>query len=117
MNRKWNTTMSAFLLSATFGLSAPGFGQSPNSPVPSSIVRYGDLDLSTAAGIHTLYDRIQNAAWHVCEQMMLDHSPTSEIESVKCRKSLVTSTVANVNRPALTALHTGKPSVDRRAGG
>jgi UrcA family protein len=112
MNFKLNTKIGAFALTAAFGLTAPGFGQSPNPPAPSSIVRYNDLDLSTAAGIHTLYGRIQNAAWRVCEQMMPDHNGPSGIESVKCRDALVDAAVAQVNRPALTALHTGKPPVE-----
>jgi UrcA family protein len=114
MNRKWNITMSAFVLGAVFGLSAPGFGQTPNFAVASRIVRYGDLDLSTSAGIQTLYERIQNAAWHVCERVMLDHGSTSAIDSIKCRKASVAAAVANVNKPALTALATGKAPVEWR---
>jgi UrcA family protein len=106
MNTNLNTPFRALSLLAAIGLSAPGLAQSTSTaPAPTSIVRYHDLDLSSAAGIRTLYGRIQNAAWRVC----LEISPTG-IENVKCRQTLVDIAVGEVNRPALTALHTGNKS-------
>ncbi|HTT00443.1 MAG TPA: UrcA family protein, partial [Steroidobacteraceae bacterium] len=93
---------------ATLGLGAPGFAESPTPVVPSAVVSYSDLDLSTSAGIHTLYERIRIAAWQVCRQSVpVRHGPGA-IEILKCRDTLTDVAVGRVNKPALTALHTGK---------
>jgi UrcA family protein len=109
MNTKLNTTFSAVTLVATLAFGSPANAQSPSAATaPSSIVRYGDLDLSTSAGIRTLYGRIQDAAWRVCQQIEPPQNGPSGIENVKCRQTLVDVAVGEVNKPALTALHTGK---------
>jgi UrcA family protein len=117
MISRLTTTFCAFALLVTLGHSIPGVAQSPTSvaAAPSSIVRYGDLDLSDAAGVHTLYVRIQNAAWRVCGQIVPAHNGPSDIENVHCRQTLVDAAVAEVNTPALTALHTHKKPSYRTA--
>ena len=74
----------------------------------SVVVRYHDLDLSTQGGIHTLYGRIQIAAWRVCGQ--LDYV---RIEEVQCRKKLTEAAVKEVHVPALTALESGKRTAEQ----
>jgi UrcA family protein len=117
MISRLTTTLCAFALLVALSHSAPGIAQSPNSvaTTPSSIVHYEDLDLSDTAGIHKLYVRIQNAAWLVCGQIVPAHNGPSGIENVHCRQTLVDAAVAEVNRPALTALHTHKKPTDRTA--
>lgn len=51
------------LLSASLTVSSACFAE-PNGQVRE--VRYGDLDLSTPAGVRTLNNRIENAANQVC---------------------------------------------------
>ena len=117
MISRLTTTYCAVALLIALSHSVPGLAQSPKSvaPSPSSTVRYGDLDLADAAGIHTLYVRIQNAAWRVCGQIVPAQNGPSDIENVRCRQTLVDAAVAEVNRPALTALHTHKKPSDRTA--
>ena len=105
MNTKLNTTLSAFSLIAALALSATGYAQSPSAAAPSVTLRYSELDLLSATGAHTLYQRIQNAAFHVCRQV----APVG-IDNVKCRRTLIDAAVADVNAPALTALNAGKKS-------
>jgi UrcA family protein len=101
---KLSTACGALALVAALDVSSPGYAQSSSAP-PSVIVRYGDLDLSSPAGVRSLYERIQHAAWRVC----LRSDPNARgIESMKCRQAAVGAAVGKVNRPALTALHAGK---------
>jgi UrcA family protein len=104
MNTKLNTTLGAFVLLTALCLSASGFAQNPDRSVPSEVVRYGDLDLSSVQGIRTLYVRLQNAAWRVCLQI----EPHASIINGQCRRTLVEAAVNDLNKPALTALHVGK---------
>jgi UrcA family protein len=112
MNRKLNTTFCAALVAA-FTLGAPAFAQPPSEVAKT--VRYSDLDLSTPAGIRTLYDRIQGAAWRVCQELVPAQNGPSGIENAKCRHTLVDDAVAEVNKPALTGLHLGRSSENRTA--
>jgi UrcA family protein len=114
MNTKLSTALIATTLLASLALCGPARAQTPTGDAksaPSEVVRYSDLDLSSPAGIRTLYGRIQNAAWRVCLLMV----PAPGIESGKCRQTLIDVAVGEVNKPALTALHTRKNSVDLSA--
>ena len=78
------------------------------SAEPASItVKYGDLDLSTPSGAHTLYSRISGAARTVC-----GYSGTDFIDQAiwkGCYRGAIADAVAKVNSPLLTAVHTGRP--------
>ncbi len=92
-------------------LAAPSFAAAPVEGQPgaaSQIVHFADLDLTTDTGVHALYGRIRSAAWQVCLKIVEPASASSEIENTKCRQTLIDAAVEQVNRPALTALHTGK---------
>ena len=71
-------------------------------------VGYGDLDLATSAGAHTLYARIAGAARTVC-----GFEGTALIEQSlwnRCYRAAIADAVAKVNRPLLTAAQTGHPA-------
>jgi UrcA family protein len=110
MTTKLNTAVCALALVATLGLAGPAFAQDQSAPVASKTVRYSDLNLSTTEGLRALYGRIQDAAVRVC----WDVAPAA-ILTMKCRANLIEAAVAEVNKPALTSLHTGKPLVERTA--
>ena len=112
MNTKLSSAIAAFALVTTLGLGAPGFAASATLAVPSAVVRYRDLDLSTSAGIHILYERIQNAAWQVCRQIVPAQHFPGAIEILKCRQTLMDVAIGQVNKPALTVLHTGNKPRD-----
>ena len=70
-------------------------------------VKYGDLDLSTPAGAHTLYSRISGAARTVC-----GFEGTTLIDQAiwkSCYRGAISDAVAKVDSPMLTAVHTGRP--------
>jgi UrcA family protein len=92
--------VGAFVATATLPAAADGI------LVSESIeVRYGDLDLDTAAGIAELYARLKNAAERVCgtgykpQVLFLAHSWRT------CVKAALEQGIAAVDRPALTAYH------------
>jgi UrcA family protein len=77
------------------------------SDARSTTVSYADLDLSSAAGAQTLYQRIQLAARKVC-----GHPGADVIEQgiwKSCYRTAVGEAVRKVNNPQLTAVHSGNP--------
>jgi UrcA family protein len=82
--------------------------------VPKAVVKYGDLDLSHAPGIKTLYRRISVAAYSVCANirpmdLALEISLKPRYEA--CLRNAVADAVAKVNRPALTEFAMAKGGV------
>jgi UrcA family protein len=74
--------------------------------VHSQTVKFADLNLSTPAGVEALYRRIHAAAQRVC-----GYEATSAYGRdiwQNCVRPTVDATVAKVNNPQLTALHTGR---------
>ena len=75
---------------------------------PTAIpVRYGDLDLATSAGAHTLYERIAGAARTVC-----GFEGTALIEQSlwnTCYRGAIADAVAQVHSPLLAAQR-GRPA-------
>jgi UrcA family protein len=114
MNRRFARVAVAASLAVGLGLSTLALadtevtvsGRQPNDVY--KVVRYGDLDTNTEFGVLTLSERIQNAAYQVC-QIVAPESANgpSAIENVKCRNLLVLDTVQKVNNPGLTALYAG----------
>ena len=103
MNAKRNVGLVLTTLVASLVLCGPLSAQDRAHAVPSKTVRYSDLDLTTPHGIHTLYERIQNAAWALCLDIVPPTGPTFS-ENLKCRRTLVEAAVVQVNNPALSAL-------------
>jgi UrcA family protein len=71
--------------------------------VPTVVVRYGDLDLSSAEGARVLYQRISVAARQVCP---LEYSrAVSQIgKNRACREAAIERAVNAVNNPQLVAM-------------
>ena len=118
MNTKLNSFFTVSACAVALLASAALFAQTPSDTdkaQPAKVVRYSDLDLSSSVGIHTLYQRIQDAAWRVCLDVVPPHNGQGGIENIKCRQTLIDVAVAQVNKPALTALHAGKSSDSRTA--
>ncbi len=75
---------------------------------PSKIVKYGDLDLGGADGVHALYHRIQAAAREVCPN---GNSMDLHMLSLQraCINQAIDEAVKSVNVVALTQLRFGAP--------
>jgi UrcA family protein len=73
------------------------------SDTRSESVKFGDLNLSSQAGVETLYERIHAAAKRVCEQ------PAGELGATRsCVKKAEGEAIGKVNLPLLTALYEQK---------
>src|SRR5262245_56523834 len=87
------TTLALLGWSAT-ALAAP----SHVGELATKVVRFKDLDLSTAEGAQTLYDRITMAARIVCRD-------AGYTEMRECRARAVDDAVRAVGRPLLSSVH------------
>ena len=75
--------------------------------VESVVVRYGDLNLNSNAGVAKLHKRIRNAAESVCGDL------NSRVMGLRdgfdaCVHEAVTNSVAAVGNPNLSNFHAGK---------
>ena len=69
----------------------------------SETVKFADLNLSSPAGVETLYGRIHAAARRVCEQ------PGGELAAVRgCMTKAESQAIGKVNVPLLTAFYQKK---------
>jgi UrcA family protein len=88
----------AFSTLALLGWSATTFAApSRVGEVATRVVRFKDLDLSTAEGAQTLYERITMAARIVCRD--------AGHEARECRTRAVDDAVRAVGRPLLSSVH------------
>ena len=96
--------VGAFVVTATLPAAA-----AEGVLVDNSIeVRYGDLDLDSAAGIAQLYSRLKTAAEKVCDT---GHKPQPLYLSYAWRSCVTAALergIAAVDRPALAAYHASK---------
>jgi UrcA family protein len=93
--------LAACVLAGSLGVAQAA---APLDDVPTVVVRYGDLDLSTQEGVQTLYKRISSAARQVC--------PSADPRSLRrfddgraCRAAAIARAVSDVHSSQLAALH------------
>lgn len=94
-------------LFAITALSLSGLAVAGAPDVNSVVVRYGDLDLDSQAGIARLHKRIRNAAESVCgplETRILGLREAYE----SCVDAALTDGIAAVGNPNLTQFHANK---------
>ena len=97
-------TLVAILATGAALLCGPARAASAGPEVPSIAVQYGDLDLTSDAGIKTLYRRLQVAAKQVCSAFAgLDIKDV--IQRRACYKEALSDAVTKVDLERLTVLH------------
>ena len=93
------------IATAAFSALASGFGAvaaAADSPhTPTAIVKYGDLNVSTAEGATALYARILSAAKHVCSSFDSPLDLNSQALEADCIRQAIAKGVAALNEPAL----------------
>jgi len=75
---------------------------------PSKAIKYTDLNLNTSTGVAALYQRIERAASEVCQLPHGTKQLKIESEIKSCRADSVDRAIAQVNLPALSALHVAR---------
>jgi UrcA family protein len=94
------------LLGSLAGVMAAGAAgaATPDSGVPSVVVKFDALTLDTDSGVNQLYRRIESAAKQVCpDGTMRDLSAHQRVE--QCRKQAVARAIQQIDNPRLAALH------------
>ena len=76
--------------------------------LPSKTVKFGDLNITTAAGAKVLYRRIQVAAMEVCPAQFA-YSLRIEQAQRACVEHAIDNAIKKVNSPVLTELRFGSP--------
>jgi UrcA family protein len=78
--------------------------------VPSKVVKFNDLDITTPDGAKVLYKRIRAAARDVCGVSIGD-DPILRVGTKVCIDKAVDNAVKRVNAPMLTYLRFGSSDV------
>jgi len=92
------------VLAAGSAIALPLAAQADNAG-PAIRVSYQDLNLTTSAGVATLYQRISHAAGTACEAtQQLTGTRVSKAYD-RCVQEAIASTVKQIDLPSLTALH------------
>lgn len=95
------TARSVLMLSTLMSLAAAATAVAAPSrvgEVATKVVRFKDLDLSTAAGARKLHERITAAAAMVCRD-----AASTEVRA--CRARAVDEAVRAVGNPLLSSIH------------
>jgi UrcA family protein len=75
--------------------------------LPTVTVSYGDLNLASSKGVESLYRRLSTAASTVCGDF--DRRSTGQrAKWQECHDQALSAAVFDVNKPTLTALHSGR---------
>jgi len=108
------TVIATAILGALISSFAAVCGAADSTDAPQAIVRYGDLDISTAQGVAVLYNRIRSASEGVCAPLD-GNDLNSKFHAKACVRRAIEGAVAKVDRPALSALYAAKYEVQQPA--
>jgi UrcA family protein len=98
---RFTTTMTILALGLTLQSAYAASAQDP----PSKTVQFADLDLSGTQGAAVLYDRLRAAAETVCAPLDDRDVLARHMRFKACMQSAISSAVAKVDRPTLTAYY------------
>jgi UrcA family protein len=99
----------AGLLAPLSAHSAPKVTTAGDGSAASRVVRFGDLNLDSDAGVRVLYSRIRSAAQEVCEPAIFNTSNT-DLRQRRCAQHAIRQAVLDVGSPQLTSFHVSKTS-------
>jgi UrcA family protein len=77
----------------------------------STVVRYGDLNLSQSADVARLYARLKYASEKVCYVSDDYHNLRLKQVQADCMQGALNRAVESVNEPKLTQLHAAEPRI------
>ena len=77
----------------------------------STVVSYGDLNLSQAGDVARLYARLKYASEKVCYVTDDYHNLRLKQRQADCMQGALNRAVATVNEPKLTQLHAAEPRI------
>ena len=77
----------------------------------STVVRYGDLDLSRSTDVARLYGRLKYASEKVCYYSDDNRNLRMQMVQADCIQGALNRAVERVNEPKLTQLHAAEPRI------
>jgi UrcA family protein len=105
------TNQRALIATTVLGVLVSTFaavcGAADSGEVPTAVVRYADLDISTTQGATALYNRIHSTAEGLCAPFN-GADLLFKFEAKACVQQAIKGAVAKVNRPALSAIYAAK---------
>jgi UrcA family protein len=104
---KMLTTVTALLLSVSFGSALSVPANADTGDVPSITVKYADLNVSRVEGAMQLYRRIQSAASIVCSSFD-GRGSNAQSHFRACVNRAIGGAVAKVDNAALNAIYGAK---------
>jgi UrcA family protein len=103
-----NLVLSAVVALATLGIAvSPAIAAAPTA-APARTVRFGDLNLSSNAGLAALHRRLEEAAADVCGPAEVPGSRRISPAYQDCVSDAVHRAVLQINRPEVTAYHVAR---------
>jgi UrcA family protein len=84
-------------------------GHMTNGAAADQFSRYGDLNLATAQGAKTLFERIISASYAVCQSF--DHDGFDNADPLalqSCRTKVIADAVTRIGTPALYAVYNAR---------
>jgi UrcA family protein len=102
-SKSFRTLAAGAILSALAMSFASVSGAEDGPSPPQVIVKFADLNVSTAAGAMALYRRINGAADDVCSRMYVSTEAYRHFKNA-CLKKVIADAVNKVNEPALSAV-------------
>jgi UrcA family protein len=103
VNSRRLTVLAGCLLAGTLSVAQAASPEATDAGVPTLVVSYGDLNLSTTEGNATLLQRITTAARRVCP-LEDSRNLARAAYSNSCRAEAVARAVHDINSPQLAAL-------------
>jgi len=91
-----------FVASAALADPSEGPAGTPRGTSETRIVKYADLDLTRAADVATLYQRIEDTAKRVCTPL------GNIVADDACLSDALARTIAKIGLPALTQIYTAR---------
>ena len=96
-------SLSSVVLAASLCVGAQVFAAEPADGVRAETVKIGDLNLSSPAGVSSLYTRIHNAANNVCGNTADGRKLANLSAQKSCAAQAEERAVSQINNPSLTA--------------
>ncbi len=97
------------VLGSLAGVMAAGAAgaASPDSDVPTIVLKYNEQSLATDAGVHALYRQIMQAAQKVCPDTSTKNLSRMRVVD-ECRDQAVARAIHQIDNSRLAALHAAR---------
>jgi len=86
-------------------IATTAFAEGSPERIPTRVVKYDDLNVSSKSGVATLYRRIRFAADAVCREPQGVRRLVDQADLANCKRDSTDRAIAQANLPMLSSLH------------